>query len=154
MWSLYFMANRRGKGGSSDRFSLHGLQNHYSVCSLEIKRCSLEGKPRQHIEKQRYLFADKDPWSQNYVFSSSHVRMWQLDHKEGWALKNWCFRTVVPEKILESPLDCKKIKPVSPKGNQPWILIRRTDAEVPILSPPDAKSHLTGKDPNAGKDWR
>ena len=86
-------------------------------------------------------------------FSSSHVWMWKLDYKESWVLKNWCFWTVVLEKTLESPLDCKKIKPVNPKGNQPWIIIGRTNAEAPILWPPDAKSWLTGKDPDAGKDW-
>ena len=82
--------------------------------------------------------------------------MWELAHKEGWALKNWCFQTVVLEETLESPLDCKEIKPVSPKGNQPWVLIGRTvaEAEVPILWPPDVKSWFIGKDPDAGKDWR
>ena len=82
--------------------------------------------------------------------------MWELDHKEGWVLKNGCFWTVVLEKTLESPLDCKEIKPVNPKGNQPWIFIGRTDAEAgaPIVWPPDAKSQLTRKDPDAGKDWR
>ena len=82
--------------------------------------------------------------------------MWELNHKNGWALNNWCFWTMVLEKILESPLDCKEIKPVNPKGNQPWIFIGRTDAkaEAPILWPPDAKSRLIGKDPDAGKDWR
>ena len=82
--------------------------------------------------------------------------MWELDHKEGWALKNWCFWTVVLEKTLESPLDSKEIKPVNSKGNQSWIFIGRTDAEAeaPILWPPDAKSRLTRKDPDAGKDWR
>ena len=90
------------------------------------------------------------------VFSSSHVWMWELNHKEGWVPKNWCFRTVVLEKTLESPLDCKEIQPVDSKGNQSWIFIGRTDAEVeaPILWPPDAKSCLTGKDPDAGLDWR
>ena len=89
-------------------------------------------------------------------FSSSHIWMWELDHKEGWVPKNWCFWTVVLEKTLKGPLDCKEIKPVSPKGNQPWILIRRTNAEAEalILWPPDAKNRLTGKDPDAGKDWR
>ena len=79
----------------------------------------------------------------------------ELDHKDGWALKNWCFWIVMLEKTLESPLDCKQIKPVNPKGNQPWIGIERTDinAEAPILWPPDAKSQLSGKDPDAGKDW-
>ena len=82
--------------------------------------------------------------------------MWEMDHKEGWAPKNWCFQTVVLEKTLESPLDCKEIQPVHPKGNQSWIFIGTTDAEAetPILWPPDAKSWLTGKDPDAGKDWR
>ena len=90
------------------------------------------------------------------VFSSSHVRIWELDHKEGWALKNWCFLTVVLEKTLENPLDSKEIQPVNPKGNQPWILFERTyvEAEVPMLWPPDAKSRLTRKHPDAGKDWR
>ena len=88
------------------------------------------------------------------MFSSSHVWMWELDHKESWALKNWCIWTVVLEQTLESPLNCKEIKPVSPKGNQPWMLIGRTDAEALILWPPDAKNSLIGKDPDAGKDWR
>ena len=88
------------------------------------------------------------------VFCSSHVWMWELDYKESWVPKNWCFWTVVLEKTLESPLDCKEIKPVNPKGNQPWIFIRRTDDEAPILWLPDAKSWLIRKDPDAGKDWR
>ena len=81
--------------------------------------------------------------------------MWELDHNEGWVPKNWCFQTVVLEKTLESPLDSKEIKPVNPKGNQPWIFIGGTDVEVeaPVLWPPDATSWLTGKDPVAGKDW-
>ena len=85
-----------------------------------------------------------------------HVWMWEFDHKEGWAPKNWCFWTVVLEKTLEIPLGCKEIKPVNPKGNQPWIFIGRTDAEAeaPILCPPDAKGQFTGKDPDAGKDWK
>ena len=93
---------------------------------------------------------------QRYDFSSSHVWMWKLDHKEGWALNNWSFWTVVLEKTLESPLECKKIKPVNPKGNQSWMFIWRTDTEAkaPILWPPDAKSWLIRKDPDAGKDWR
>ena len=80
--------------------------------------------------------------------------MWDLDHKEGWLLKNWCFSTVVLEKTLEGPLDCKEIKPVHPKGNQSWIFIGRTKAKAPTLWPPDAKNQLIGKDPYAGKDWR
>ena len=101
-------------------------------------------------------FANKSLYSESYGFSSNDVWMWKLDHKEGWVLKNWCFRTVVPEKTFESSLDCKGIKLVNPKGNQPWILTGMTDAkaEAPILRPPDAKRRLTGKDPDDGKDWR
>ena len=100
--------------------------------------CSLKenyDKPRQYIKKQRHYFANKDPSSQSYSFSSSHIWMWELDYKESWAPKNWCFWTVVLEKTLESPLDFKEIKPINPKGNQSWILIGRTDAEAetPIL---------------------
>ena len=104
---------------------------------------------------QRHHFADKGPSSQSYGFSSSHVWMWELDYKESWALKNWYFWIVVLEKTLENPFDYKEIKPVSPKENQPWIFIGKTDAEAetPILWPPDMKSWLIGKDPDAGQDW-
>ena len=115
-----------------------------------------DDKPRQHnIKKQRHHFANKGQYSQSYGFSNSHVWMWFLDHK-GWVLKNWCFWTVVLEKTLESPLDCKEIQPVHPKGNNSWIFIGRTDAEAetPILWPPDAKNWLIWKDPDAGKNWR
>ena len=110
---------------------------------------------RQLIKKQRHYFANKGLSSQSYGFSSSHVWMWELDYKESWMPKNWCFWTVVLEKTIESPLDCKEIQPVHPKRNQSWIFIGRTDAEAetPILWPPDAKNWLTGKDPDAG-DWR
>ena len=96
------------------------------------------------------------PSSQGYGFSSSHVWMWELDYKESWMLKNWCFWTVVLEKTLESPLDCKEVKPVNPKENQSWIFFGSTDAEVeaPVLWPPDANNWLIGKDPDVGKDWR
>ena len=89
-------------------------------------------------------------------FSSGHVRMWELDYKESWAPKNWCFWTVVLEKNLESPLDCKEIPSVHPKGDQSWVFIGRTDveSETPILSSPDLKSWLIWKDPDSGKDWR
>ena len=105
--------------------------------------------------EQRHHFADMGLYSQCYGFCSSHIWMWELDHKEGWTLKNWCFWTLVLEKNLESPLDSKEIKLVNPKGNQPWIFIRRTDAEAKtaILWSPDAKSWLIGKDSDAGKDW-
>ena len=110
---------------------------------------------RQNIKKQRHHFADKRPYSQSYGFSSSHVQICELDHKEGWAPKNWCFPAVVLEKTLKSPLDCKEIQPVHPKGNESWIFIGRTDdeAETPVLWPPDVKGWLIGKDPVAGKDW-
>ena len=113
-------------------------------------------QPRQHIKNQRHYIANKGLSSQGYGFSSSHVWMWELDYKQIWAPKNWCFWTVVLEKTLESPLDCKEIQPVHPKGNQSWIFIGRTDAEAetPILWPPNAKNQLIGKDPDAGKDWR
>ena len=116
--------------------------------------CPLEEWPRQHIKKQRHYFANKGPSSQSYGFSSSHVWMWELDYKESWVPKNWCFVTVVLEKTLESLLDCKEIQPVNPKGNQSWIFTGRTDAETPILWTPDAKNWQPGKDPDAGKDWR
>ena len=110
--------------------------------------------PTQHIKKQRYNFADKCPPSQSYGFSSSHVWMWQLDHKEGWAFKNWCFWNGVLERTLKSLLDSKEIKPINPEGNQPWIFIVKTnsEAEAPILWPSDVKI-LTGKDLDAEKDW-
>ena len=108
------------------------------------------------MKKQRHYFANRGPSSQSYDFSSSHVWIWELDYKETWVLKNWCFWTVVLQKALKSPLDCKEIQPVHPKGNQSWIFIRRTDveAETPILWPSDAKNWLIGKDLNSGKDWR
>ena len=111
---------------------------------------------RQHIKKQRHYFANKGLFSQSYGFSSSHAWVWELDHKESWALKNWCFLIVVLEKTLESPLDCKEIQPVHPKGYWSWIFIGRTDAEAetPILWTLDVKNSLIWKDPDAGKDWR
>ena len=112
-------------------------------------------QPRQHIRKQRHYFAKKCPSSQGYGFSCGHVWMWELDYKESWVPKNWCFWTVVLEKTLESPLDCKEIQPVHPKGDQSWMFIGRIDAEAEtsIFWPPDAKSWLIWKDPDAGKDW-
>ena len=104
----------------------------------------------------RHHFANNSPSSQSNSFSSIYVWMWELDQKEGWVPKNWCFQTVVLEKTLESPLDCKEIKPVNPKGDQSWVFIGRTDAEaeMPILWLLDVKNWLIGKDPDAGKDWR
>ena len=113
-------------------------------------------QPRQHIKKQRHYFANKCPSSQGYGFSSSHVWMWELGYKESWGPKNWCFWTVVLENTLESPLDCKEIQQVHPKGDQSWVFIGRTDieAETPIILPLDVKSWLISKDPDAGKCWR
>ena len=116
-------------------------------------------KPRQYIKKQSHHFANNGPNSQGYCLSSSHEQMWELDIKEGWVPKNWCFWTMVLEKTLESPLDCKEIKPVNPIGNQHWIFTGRNDAEAeaPILCPPDWKNWLIGKkkrtNPDAGKNW-
>ena len=125
-------------------------------CSHEIKRRFLLGRKAMTnldgILKGRDM-ADKGPSCQSYGFSSSHVWMWEVDHKESWAPKNWCFWTVVLEKTLDSPLDYK-MKPVNPKGNHSWIFIGRTNAEAPILWPPDVKNWLIRKDSDAGKDWR
>ena len=127
-------------------------------CGHEIKWCLLLGRKvltnlDSILKKQRHYFADKGPSSQSYGFSSIYVWMWELDYKESWALKKWCFWTVVLEETLQSPLDCKEIilKEISPE-----YLFERTDAEAetPILWPPDAKKWLIGKDPDAGKGWR
>ena len=128
-------------------------------CSHEIKRhLLLRRKVMTNLDsilKSRDYFADKGPSSQGYSFSSSHVCMWELDCEESWAPKNWFFRTVVLEKTLESPLNCKEIQPVHSKGDQPWVFIGRNDAkaETPVLWPPHAKSWLIGKDSDARRDW-
>ena len=130
-----------------------------SDCSQEIKRCLLLGRKAMtnldSILKSRDI-TDKGPSSQGYGFSSSHLWMWELNHKESWAPKDWCFWAVVLQKSLESPLDCKEIKPVNCKGNQSWIFIRRSDAEAeaPVLWPSYVKNWLFGKDPDAVKGWR
>ena len=133
------------------------IEYNWLYCSHEIKKHFLIGRKvltnlDSVLKKQRHYVADKDPYSQSYGFSSSHVQMWKLDHKVGWASENWCFQIVVLEKTVESPLDCKEIKLVNPKGNQPWIFNGRTDAEASIFCPSDAKSGFIGKDPDAGKD--
>ena len=130
-----------------------------SDCSHEVKRHLLLGRIAMtnldSVLKSRDITLPSKVCSQSYGFSSSHIWTWELDHKESWVPKNWCFWTVVL-KTLESPLDCKEIQPVSPKGNQSWVFFGRTDteAEAPVLWPPDMKSQLIGKDPDAGKDWR
>ena len=129
MGSHHLMANRWGNCGNSVWLYFWGLQNHcrwwlqpWNKKMLSPWKKSYD-EPRQHIKKQRHYFANKRPSGQGYGFSSSHVWMWELDYKESWALKNWCFWTVVVEKTLESPLDCKETKPVNPKGNQSWMFI-------------------------------
>ena len=150
------MANRWGNSGNSDRLYFLGLQNH--DCSHEIKRRLLLGrKAMAHLhsilKSWDIILPTKVHLVKTMVFLV--VWMWELDYKESWVLKNWCFHTVVLEKTLESSLDCKEIKPVNLQGNQSWIFIGRTDAEAetPILWPPDVKNWLIWKDPDAGKDW-
>ena len=151
-----------GKQWTVRDFYFGGLQNHCRWCLQSWNWKTLApwkksyDQPRQHVKRQRHYFADKGSSSQSYGFSYSHVWMWELDYKESWVPKNWCFWTVVLEKPLESPLDCKELQPVHSEGNQSWIVIGMTDAaaETPILWPPDRKNWLIGKDPDAGKDWR
>ena len=141
-------------------FIIWEISIYWFINNSEIKRHFLLGRKAMTnlesiLKKQRQQFANKCPYNQSSGFSSNHVWTWELDHKEGWAPKNWCFWIVVLEKTLESPLDSKKIKPLNPKGNQPWIFIGRSEAEAeaPVLWLPDVKSQLIGKDPDAGKDW-
>ena len=139
IWPHHFMANRWGKVLTVTDIYFLGLQNH---CRLWLQPCNSKmlapwkksyGKPRQCTKKQRHHIADKDPYSQSYYFSSSHVWKWELDHKESWAPKNWCFQTVMLEKTLDSPLDSKEIKPVNPKGNQPWIFIGKDPVALRLV---------------------
>ena len=168
------MANRWGNSGNSGWLYFSGLQNHcrwglqpWNWKTLTPWKESYD-QPRQHVKRQRCYFVKKGPYSQIYGFSSSHLWMWELDYKESWALKNWCFWAVVLEKTIESLLQgygckesllqgsgCKEIQPVHPKGDQSGVFIGRTDAEAetPILWPPLAKSWLIGKDPDVGRDW-
>ena len=152
------MANRWINSGNSGWLYFLGLQNHWRWWLQPWNKKTLTpwkesyDQPKQQVKKQRHYFVNKGPSSQGYGFSSSHVRIWELDYKESWALKNWCFWTVVLEKTLESPLDCKEIQPVHPKGDQSWVFTGRTDveADTPILWPTDTKNWLTGKHPDAG----
>ena len=154
------MGNRWGNSGNSDWLYFWGSKiTADGDCSHEIKRRLLLGRKvmtsLDSILKSRHYFANKDPSSQGYGFPSGHVWMWELDCEESWAPKNWCLWTVVLEKTLESPLDCKEIQPVHSKGDQSWVFIGRTDVKVetPILWPPHVKSWLIGKDSDAGRDW-
>ena len=167
LWHLvhHFMANRWGNNGNSDRLYFLGLQNHCGQrrnLKMFAPWKKIYDKPRQHIKKQRHHFADKGPYSQSYVFfffSTSHVQMWQLDHKEGWVLKNWCFELWCWRRLLRfhwtarrsNQSILKEINPVNPKENQPWIFTGRTaaEAEAPILWLPDTKNWLIGKDRDA-----
>ena len=154
-----------GNNGNSDRLDLSKIFLGSKItpvgnCSHEIKRCLPLGRKAMtnldSVLKSKVYFGYKGPSRQSYGFSRSHVWMWELDSKESCLPKNRCFSTVVLEKTLESPLDCKEIQPVHPKENQSWILIRRTDAaaETLMLWPYDAKNWLIGKDPNGGKYWK
>ena len=155
------MANRWGNSGSSERLYFLGLQNHWGQRLQPWNSKMLLGrKATTHLggvlkSRDITLLTKVHIVVKSCGFSINHVRLWELDYKEGWAWKNWCFRTVVLEKTLESPLDCREIQPVNPKGNQPSVSTVRTDAETeaPVLWPPDAKNWLIGKDRDAGKDW-
>ena len=158
-WPHYFMANRKEKGGSSDRFPLPGLQNH---CGWWVQPWSQktvaswqesDDKRRRCAEKQRHYSANKGPYSWGCGLSSGHIRLWELGCKQGGRPKNSCLWTVVLEKTPGSPLDSKKIKPVNLKGDQPWIFTGRTDAEAPVFWLSDANRWLIEKVPDAGKDW-
>ena len=151
-----------GNNGNSGWLYFGGLQNH---CRWWLQPWNEKmfapwkksyDNPTVHIIKQNHYFTNKGPSSQSYGFSSSHVSMWELDYKESLAPKNWCFWNVVLEKTLERTLDCKEFKPVNAKGNQSWIFIGGSDAEVetPILWPPDVKNWVIGKYHDAGKYWR
>ena len=158
IWSHHFTANRWGNNGNRDRLYFLGLQNH---CRCEIKRCLLLG--RKAMTNLDSLLKSRDITLPTKVYLVKAMvfpvvmygfKNWTIKKTEHWRID--AFWTVVLEKTLDSPLDCKEIKPVIPKGNQSWIFIGRTDAEAetPILWPPDAKNWLIGKDPDAGKDWR
>ena len=121
--------------------------------SLQMVTAAMKLKDACSLEQKLWPNLDSILKSQSDVFSRSRVWMWQLAYKESWALKNWCLWTMVLEKTLESPLDCKEIEPVHPKGGQSWVFIGRTHAEAPKFWPPDEKNWLIGKDHDAGKDW-
>ena len=156
------MANKWRNSGNNGKLNFWPQKSlQMVIAAMELK--NTPGKKsydqlRQHIEKQRHYFANNGLSSQGYGWSSSNVWMWvvMLDYKESWAPKNWCFRTVVLEKALESPLDFKQIQRAHPKGDQPWVFTGRTDveAETPILWSPDMNNWLIWKNSDAGRDWR
>ena len=153
------MANRRGKLETLTDFIFLGSKiTEDSDYSHENKTYLLTGRKVMTnldciLKMQRYYFASKCLYGQSYGFSSSHVRMWEINHKEGWVPKNWCFQIVMLEKTIESLLDSEEVKLVNLKGNQPWIFFGRTDAEALVFWPPDIKNPLIGKDPDPQKDW-
>ena len=149
------MANRWGNNGNNDGLYFLGLQNH---CRWWLKTRNWkmlapwkksDDQPRHHIKKQRHYFANKSPSSQSYGFSSSHIWMWELGHKDSWAPKNWCFWSVVLEKTLESPLNSKEIKPVNPKGNQSWISLEGLMLNLRLKY----FGHLMWRTDSLGKNW-
>jgi len=160
--SHHFMANKWGNNGNSDRLIFLGPKiTTDGNCNHEIKRVLLLG--RKYITNLGSILKSRDNTLltkvrlvKAMVFSRIHIWMWELDYKESWAPKNWCFWTMVLEKTVESPLDCKEIKSVNPKGNESWMFIGRTDAEVetPIFWQPNVRNQLIGKDLDAEKDWR
>ena len=146
------MTNRRGNNWNSDRLYFPGLK---ITAAIKLRHFLFGRKIMTNLDsilKSRDI-TNKGPSSQSYGFPSSHVWMWEFDYKESWAQKNWCFWTVVLDKTPESPLDCKEIQPVHPKGDQSWVFRTDVEAETPILWPPNVKSWLIWKDPDAGKGW-
>ena len=153
------MANRWRKNGNIGKFSFLRLQNHSRWWLQPGNQKTLLGRKTMTnldslLKSRAITLETKVHIVKSYGFPSRHVWMWELGHKEGWVPRNWCLWSVVLEKTLENLLDCKEIQLVNPKGNQSWISIGRTDAEAPVLWLPDGKNWLTGKDPDAGKDWR
>ena len=156
------MANKWRNNGNSDRLYFEGAPKSLQMvtAAMKLKDTLLGRKAMTYLDnilKSWDIYSTNNGLnSQSHGFSSSHIWMWELDHKEGWVLKNWCFKSVVLEKTLESPLDCKEIQPVHLEGNQSWIFIGGLDveAETPIFWPPAVKNWLSGKDPDAGKNWR
>ena len=157
MWLCTVYSGREGdKACLHSKTPAQGHQNHPTVLKIGACYCIWITLSKDDLLKSRDITWPTKVHLVSYAFSSGHIWMWELDHKENWALKNWYFWTVMLEKTLESPLDCKEIQAVHPKRNQSWMFFGRTDteAETPILWPPDAKNWVTGKDFDAGKNWR
>ena len=152
-WAYDLVTDRQAGGCPPGAPNQEGVGSSNILLITRLHVSSEQGN--EVLKKQRCPFADQGPYSSSCGFSNSHVWMWELDHKEGWVPENWCFQIVVLEKTLESPLDCKALRPVNPKETPPWIFIGRILAEAPVRRwPSDAKSWLIEKDPDAGTDWR